>query len=184
MLTAIGSVIFLITAYALIHYVEGVPRYISVIFSFLVLVAIALAILVVAGLIDLFRTSKAGVRGARLHRRLVGLLSFVAVTPALIAFVLTGGVLQAFSDEYFVDRVTEANFVARDLANGYVTAEARQLGPEILQLAADLALQGAEWPHPRKCAHWLSALPAWAGGGPWDVRRHLARTAIVGSSRG
>lgn len=140
-LAILGSIIFGITAYALTHFVEGLPRNVSVIFALVVMAALSLSILVVSRLVDVFRSSKAGIRGARLHQRLVLLLSLVAVIPATIAFALSGTILQAFSDEYFVDRVTDANLVARDFANGYVNAESQKMGLQVIQLSRDLALQ-------------------------------------------
>ncbi|WOI54074.1 PAS domain-containing sensor histidine kinase [Parvularcula sp. LCG005] len=142
-LAIVASLVFFITAYTLTHFVEGLPQAVSVLFSLVLLSAIALAILIVGSLADIFRSSKAGLRGAKLHRRLVGLLSIVAVIPAIIAFVLSATVLRAFSDEYFVERVTEANLVSRDFANGYFNAESRKTGLQVVQLATDLARQAA-----------------------------------------
>ena len=140
-LAALGAVIFGITAYAMVHFVEGVPRSITAVFALVVMFSVALSVVVVANLIDVFKGSRAGLRGAKLHKRFVTLLIVVGVLPAIIAFALTGTVLKAFSDEYFVDRVTEANLVARDFANGYFTSESRKLGPEVVQMATDLSLQ-------------------------------------------
>ena len=137
----LGALIFLITTYGLMHVVEGVPTYVSIVFAAVVLISIALSVVVTANLITVFRHSRSGLRGARLHKRIVTLLIVVGILPAMIAFALTGTVLKAFSDEYFVERVTEANLVARDFANGYFTAESRKLGPEVVQLAQDLSLQ-------------------------------------------
>ena len=140
-LSALGLLIFLLTAYGLVHFVEGVPTWVSIIFAGVVLLSIALSVIVVANLVTVFQGSRSGLRGARLHKRFVMLLIIVGVLPAVVAFALTGTVLKSFSDEYFVDRVTEANLVARNLANGYFTSEARKLGPELVQLAGDLSLQ-------------------------------------------
>lgn len=140
-LAIVGSLIFFVTAYALLHAFEGLPTGVSVGFAFAVLAAIALSVLVAGSLLDVYRNTRAGLRGARLHQRLVLLLSAVAVIPAIVAFTLAAAVLKTFADEYFVERVSDANLVAKDFANGYMTAEARKLGPELVQLAADLALQ-------------------------------------------
>lgn len=140
-LGALGCLIFLITVYGIIHFVEGVPTYVSVAFALVVLVSIALSIIVITNLVTVFQGSRSGLRGARLHKRFVTLLIVVGVLPAIVAFALTGTVLSAFSDEYFVDRVSEADRVARDFANGYFLAESRKLGPEVVQLANDLNLQ-------------------------------------------
>lgn len=142
-LAGLGSLIYVITAYGMTHFVEGLPRYVSVVFALTGFVAITLAVLVGASLLDIFRRSKAGLRGARLHRRLVGLLSLVAVLPAIIAFALTGTVLRAFSDEYFVERVTDAGLVAKDFANGYLDAESTKMGVQMIQLTRDLQRQAA-----------------------------------------
>lgn len=143
LLFGLGGVAFLITAYALTNFVEGLPPLISAIFSVVTLVAMGLSVLVAANIVQVFRNTRAGVSGERLHRRLVILLSLVAVLPAIVAFGLTGALLRSFSDEYFVQRVTEANLVARRLANGYANAQSRKMGLEIIQLASDIALQSA-----------------------------------------
>ena len=140
-LAAVGSAIYLITAFTMTHFVDGLPPFVTVLFTLAVLAALSLALLVAGSLFDLYRSARAGLQGARLHRRLVGLLSLVAVIPAVIAFTLSGTVLRAFSDEYFVDRVTDANLVARDFANGYLNAESTKMGVQIIQLARDLGLQ-------------------------------------------
>lgn len=140
-LAILAVLVFFITVYAIVHFVEGVPRSVSIVFSFVVLLSIALSIIVITNLVNIFRSSRTGLRGARLHKRFIILLIFVAVLPALIAFSLTGTVLKAFSDEFFVDRITEANLVNRELANGYFDSEAKKLGLQVLQLANDLALQ-------------------------------------------
>ncbi|MGV6819426.1 MAG: ATP-binding protein [Parvularcula sp.] len=143
LLLGLGGVAFLITAYALTNFVEGLPPLVSAIFSVVTLVAMGLSVLVAANIVQVFRNTRAGVSGERLHRRLVILLSLVAVLPAIVAFGLTGALLRSFSDEYFVQRVTEANLVARRLANGYANAQSRKMGLEIIQLASDIALQSA-----------------------------------------
>lgn len=137
----LGSIIFVLTAYGLTYYVEAVPRYASVLLALVVLAALSLAILVAASLVDLYRSARAGLRGARLHRRLVGLLSIIAIIPGVLAFILTITVLRSFSDEYFVDRVSEADLVAKDFANNYLDAESRKMGLQVVQLATDLGLQ-------------------------------------------
>lgn len=141
LLVLLAATAFFLTDHALTHFVDGVPRYVSLIFAVVVLASVALSVVVIGNLVEVFTGSRAGLRGARLHKRFVLLLIVVGVLPAVVAFSLTGTVLKAFSDEYFVDRVTEANLVARDLANGYFTAEARKFAPELLQLATDLVLQ-------------------------------------------
>ncbi|MEM9988399.1 MAG: hypothetical protein AAF723_02680, partial [Pseudomonadota bacterium] len=88
-LASIGSLIFVITAYALTNYVEAAPRYVSVLFTLVVLATISLCVLVLASLLDLYKSAKAGLRGARLHRRLVGLLTIIAIVPGVLAFTLT-----------------------------------------------------------------------------------------------
>ncbi|MEM6650746.1 MAG: HAMP domain-containing protein, partial [Pseudomonadota bacterium] len=140
-LAGIGSLIFVITAYALTNYVEAAPRYVSVLFTLVVLATISLCVLVLASLLDLYKSAKAGLRGARLHRRLVGLLTIIAIVPGVLAFTLTITVLRSFSDEYFVERVSEADLVAKNFANSYLDAESRKMGLQVVQLATDLGLQ-------------------------------------------
>ncbi|MEM9420912.1 MAG: PAS domain-containing sensor histidine kinase [Pseudomonadota bacterium] len=140
-LVVLSSSIYLITAYTMTHFITGLPNYVTALFTLAVLAAASLALVVASSLYDLYRSARAGLQGARLHRRLVILLSLVAVLPAVVAFTLSGTVLRSFSDEYFVDRVTEANLVARDFANGYLDAESAKMGVQIIQLARDLGLQ-------------------------------------------
>ncbi|WP_051881926.1 sensor histidine kinase [Parvularcula oceani] len=138
-LAALASIVFFTTAYVLTHLTEDAPRFVPVVFALFTIVAGILASLVAGRLLDLYRSSKMGLRGAKLHGRLVGVLSLVTVIPAVVAFVLSGAVLQAFSQNYFLERVEESNLVARDLANGYFDAESRRTGLKLIQLATDLA---------------------------------------------
>ena len=137
-LILLASAVFATTAWVLTHLTAGVPRFVPVLFAMAVFLAGVLAFLVAERLFGLWRSSRQGLRGSRLHGRLVAVLSLVTVTPAVIAFVLSAAVLQAFSENFFLERVTESNLVARRLANGYFDAQAVQTGRKLEQLRADL----------------------------------------------
>ncbi|ADM08358.1 putative nitrogen regulation transmembrane protein [Parvularcula bermudensis HTCC2503] len=140
-LAGAAILVFILTAYGLSNVVEGVSAPVRGLFGLVAVGAMGLSVLVLARLVEVFVEDRGHLRGARLQKRFVALLLGVAVVPAMAAFVLAGTVLKTFSEEFFVERVTAANAVARDFANGYFTAESRKIGPQVVQLAADLALQ-------------------------------------------
>ena len=137
-LVLLASAVFFATAYVLAHLSAGVPRVVPAFFAGAVFLALVLAFAVGQRLLGVWRSSRQGLRGSRLHGRLVAVLSFVTVVPAVVAFVLSAATLQAFSENYFLERVTESNLVARRLANGYFDAQAVQTGRKLEQLRADL----------------------------------------------
>ncbi|MBB4658386.1 sensor histidine kinase [Parvularcula dongshanensis] len=140
LLALLASLVFATTAWVLAHLVDSVPTAVPVLFAlFLVLVGV-LGLLVGSRLLALYRAARAGSRGAKLHGRLVGVLSVVSIVPAVVAFVLSGAVLQSFAQNYFLERVQASNAVARDLANGYFAAQAQEAGVKLGGLAEDLVV--------------------------------------------
>ena len=137
-LVLLASAVFGTTAWVLTHLASGIPPFVPVLFALAVVLAAVLAFLVGERLWGLWRSSRQGLRGSRLHGRLVAVLSLVTIVPAVVAFVLSAATLQAFSENYFLERVTESNLVARRLANGYFDAQAVQTGRKLEQLRADL----------------------------------------------
>jgi two-component system nitrogen regulation sensor histidine kinase NtrY len=107
--------------------IGGVPLSVPVIFAILTGMAFFLGVLVADRLVDLYRTQRQHLSGARMHGRLAALLSGVALLPIVIAFGLTGTLLGTLTDEFFVDRIETSSSVARNLANAYVESVGQQM---------------------------------------------------------
>ena len=139
LLVLLASAVFATTAYVLTHAADGVPGGASVLFAGFVFAAAVLAFLVGERLWQLWASARARAGGSKLHGRLVAVLSAVTVIPAVVAFVLSGAVLQAFAQNFFVERVEASGETARGFANSYFDAEAQRQGLKVIQLAGDLA---------------------------------------------
>ena len=138
LLILLASAVVATTAYVLTHAADGIPRGAPVLFAGFVFAAVALAFLVGERLWQLWASSRARAGGSKLHGRLVAVLSAVTIIPALVAFALSGAALQAFAQNFFVERIEASNETARDFANSYFDAEAQRQGLKMLQLAGDL----------------------------------------------
>jgi two-component system nitrogen regulation sensor histidine kinase NtrY len=101
--------------------------------------AFLLTFLVGERLWNLFTVQRQKLSGAKMHRRLAGLLSVVALTPAAVAFVLTGGIITTLVDELLLERVEESSDVARNLANSYANTVGQQMNLNLLLMEGDLA---------------------------------------------
>ena len=139
LLVLLASAVFATTAYVLTHAADGVPVLASVLFAGFVFAAALLAFLVGERLWQLWASRRARAGGSKLHGRLVAVLSAVTIIPAVVAFVLSGAVLQAFAQNFFVERIEASNETAREFANSYFDAEAQRQGLKVIQLAGDLA---------------------------------------------
>ena len=96
------------------------------------------ALFIFGRLFQVWRSRRVGLAGSRMHLRLVGILSLVALASTFIAFSFSAAVLQVFSDEFFVERVDNANTFSRQLANAYVNSQSQKMGLSVSQLAVDL----------------------------------------------
>ena len=123
LLTLLASAVFGTTAWVLTHTTTGIPAFIPYAFALATFLAAVLAILVGERLWRIWRASRDAGR-SRLHGRLVAVLSVVTVVPAVVAFVLTGAVLQAFAQNFFLERMETSNQAALDITNTYFEGEA------------------------------------------------------------
>ena len=117
----------------------GLPKGLAVIFGALTAAGLILVLLVLDRLADLVRTQRLQMSGARMHRRLALLLSVVALAPAAVAFTLTGLLINAFTDEFFVERMERSSSVARNLANAYADSVGRQMGFNLILAERELS---------------------------------------------
>jgi len=107
--------------------ITGLPVSLPWLFGGFAAAAVILGILVVDRLYDLVQTQRQQLSGAKMHGRVAVLLSVVALAPAAVAFSLTGIIVSAFTDEFFVERMDETTSVARNLANAYADSVGRQM---------------------------------------------------------
>jgi two-component system nitrogen regulation sensor histidine kinase NtrY len=124
--------------------ISSVPVPLPVAFAVLSGIAFLLTLLVIGRLWDLFRVQRQKLSGAKMHRRLAGLLSLVALAPAAVAFALTGGLITTLVDDIFVERIDESALVARNLANSYANTVGQQMGRNLILIEGDLRRAAAE----------------------------------------
>ncbi|MEM9838296.1 MAG: ATP-binding protein [Pseudomonadota bacterium] len=136
-LVGAAAVGFFVAGNTIMERVGGLPVSLPLIFGTLAGAGLVLAVLVVDRLVDLLRTQR--LSGAKMHRRLALILSIVALLPAGVAFGLTGALLNAFTDEVFVERIETNASVARNLANAYADSVGRQMGFNLLLVERDLS---------------------------------------------
>ena len=137
LLVLLASAVFATTAYVLTHASDGVPEAASLLFAGFVFAAVLLTFLVGERLWQLWASSRARARGSKLHGRLVLVLSALTVIPAVVAFVLTGAVLQGFAQNFFLERVSAANIAAKSFGNEYFVSQRIRTGEDLLGLYID-----------------------------------------------
>ena len=139
-LIGLAILVFGLTAYFFMTFIDGAPAYIAGMFALAVLVAAALTIVVLGRLAEVLQNRRVGIAGSRMHTRLVGVLSLVAILPTVIAFFFSALILQTFSQEFFVDRVDKANSISRNFANTYFNTRSTEMGDDLVRVALDLSL--------------------------------------------
>ncbi len=139
-LIGLAILVFGLTAFFFMTFIDGAPPFIAVIFSIAVLFVALMTVIVFGRLWQVWRNRRVGIAGSRMHIRLVGILSAVAIVPAVIAFFFSAFILQTFSQEFFVDRVDNANTTARNLANTYFDSRSSEMGDDLLRVALDLSV--------------------------------------------
>jgi two-component system nitrogen regulation sensor histidine kinase NtrY len=82
-----------------------------------------------------------GSAGSRLHIRLVGLFSLVAVTPAIIVAVFSTVVLNFGLQNWFSERVRTAVSESQSVAESYLREHRRNIAGDILAMANDVNRQ-------------------------------------------
>ncbi|MEM1379679.1 MAG: ATP-binding protein [Pseudomonadota bacterium] len=137
----IGAIVvgYVVAGNMIMERVSGLPVSLPLIFGTLAAAGFIFAILVIDRLIDLFRTQQQRLSGAKMHRRLAVILSVVALLPAAVAFSLTGALLNALTDEFFVERMETNASVARNLANAYADSVGRQMGFNLVLVERELS---------------------------------------------
>lgn len=102
---------------------------------FLVLVLIGIVITEARGLIKARREGKAA---ARLHVRIVALLSLVATLPAILVAIVASVTLERGLDPWFTGAIRSLMLNTVDIAQSYRDTQCRTLGREANLMAADL----------------------------------------------
>lgn len=144
-LVSIGIVLaalllFAVTVVFFTTFIEGVPTFMAVMFAACVVLVGLLSLRVFGRLLVVWRDRRTGTAGSRLHIRLVGLLSTVAILPTITAFLFSAFILSAISQEFFVDRIDYAADTARGVANTYFDSVADKMGNELARVAVDLSI--------------------------------------------
>lgn len=86
----------------------------------------------------LFRARRRGKAAARLHIRIVGLFSVVAITPAIIVAIIASITLDVGLDRWFSIRTKAIVNSSLDVAEAYELENARYLNGQVLSMANDL----------------------------------------------
>ena len=112
---ALGLTVLAIAAGIATYFViSTAPPYASDVKTVLVLlnldlvILLLLAVVIARRLVNVATQRRKGLAGSRLHARLVGLFSLVAVTPAIIVAVFSFFFLNAGLETWFSDRIRSA----------------------------------------------------------------------------
>ena len=103
---------------------------------------LALGALIGRRLVYVWVASKRGSAGARLHARLVGLFSLLAVTPTIIIAVFSVIMFDFGLQGWFSDRVRTAVGESVAVAEAYLEEHQQVIKADILAMAQDLNRQG------------------------------------------
>ncbi len=103
---------------------------------------LALGALIGRRLVYLWVASKRGAAGARLHARLVGLFSLLAVTPTIIIAVFSLVMFDFGLQGWFSERVSTAVRESVAVAEAYLEEHQQIIKADILAMAQDLNRQG------------------------------------------
>ncbi len=100
-----------------------------------------LGLLVVRRMVQVWFERRRGSAGSRLHIRLVGLFSLVAVAPAIIVAVFSTVVLNFGLQNWFSERVRTAVNESQAVAESYLLEHRRNIAGDILAMANDVNRQ-------------------------------------------
>jgi two-component system, NtrC family, nitrogen regulation sensor histidine kinase NtrY len=103
----------------------------------LVLLMLLLAV-VARHLVGIWVARRRGSAGAKLHARMVGLFSIVAVTPAIVMAVFSALFFDIGLDNWFSTRVETAVRESVAVADAYVAEHRKAIQADVLAMAADL----------------------------------------------
>ena len=103
---------------------------------------LALGILVVRRMVQVWQERRRGSAGSRLHIRLVVLFSLVALTPAVIVALFSALVFNFGVQNWFSDTVRTALTQSQAVADSYLKEHRRNITGDIIGMASDLNQQG------------------------------------------
>lgn len=122
-----------------------VPRATDLVVSLLYLdlfLLLALGVLVVRRMLQVWAERRRGSAGSRLHIRLVVLFSLVALTPAVIVALFSALVFNFGVQNWFSDTVRTALTQSQAVADSYLKEHRRNITGDIIGMASDLNRQG------------------------------------------
>lgn len=108
-----------------------------------IVLVLALVAAVVQGIVRLWVQRRAGLAAARLHVRLVGLFSVVAVAPAILVLVLSAVFFNVVVQNWFSDRVRVAVESSVRVSDAYLREHEQIIRSDVLAMAQELT---AVWP--------------------------------------
>ncbi|WP_282608270.1 PAS domain-containing sensor histidine kinase [Pelagibius sp. Alg239-R121] len=131
--------------------------------------------LIARRLVIIWVARRRGLAGARLHSRLVGLFSLVAVMPTIIVATLSFILLDFGLQGWFSDRVSTAVKESFAVANAYLEEHRQTIGADVIAMAQDISREGSAVAYnPQRLNQVLSAQAA---------LRSLTEAMIVDSSQ-
>ncbi|TQV79195.1 PAS domain-containing sensor histidine kinase [Denitrobaculum tricleocarpae] len=104
---------------------------------------LGLSALVARRLVIIWVARRRGMAGARLHARLVGLFSLVAVMPTIIVATLSFFLLDFGLQGWFSERVSTAVKESFAVANAYLEEHRQTIGADVLAMAQDISREGS-----------------------------------------
>lgn len=99
---------------------------------------LGLAGLIIRRLVILYMARRRGAAGARLHVRLVGLFSLVAITPTIIVALFSVILFDFGLQGWFSKRVSTAVKESFAVAQAYLEEHRQTIGADVLAMAQDL----------------------------------------------
>jgi len=133
------------TYVAFTHPSGDMPRATDLVVSLLYLdlvLLLALGILVVRRLIQIWLERRRGSAGSRLHIRLVVVFSLVALIPAVTVALFSALVFNFGVQNWFSDRVRTALTQSQAVADSYLKEHRRNIAGDIIGMANDINRQG------------------------------------------
>lgn len=104
---------------------------------------LGLSALVARRLVIIWVARRRGLAGARLHARLVGLFSLVAVMPTIIVATLSFFLLDFGLQGWFSERVSTAVKESFAVANAYLEEHRQTIGGDVIAMAQDINREGS-----------------------------------------
>jgi two-component system nitrogen regulation sensor histidine kinase NtrY len=136
---------------------------------------LGLSALIARRLVIIWTARRRGLAGARLHARLVGLFSLVAVMPTIIVATLSFILFDFGLQGWFSDRVSTAVKESFAVAEAYLEEHRQTIGADVIAMAQDISREGSAVAYnPQRLNQVLSAQAA---------LRSLTEAMIVDSSQ-